>query len=37
MLYIALELGYLNEEKFKETSELSIEISKIISGFVKTL
>ena len=37
MLYLALELKYLTEEQFKENYDLSIEISKLLSGFIKTL
>ena len=37
MLYIALELNYLSKEQFKENYQLSIEISKLLSGFIKTL
>ena len=37
MLYLALELNYLNKEKFKEYYNLSVEISKLLSGFIKTL
>ncbi len=37
MLYIASELRYVTQEQFKQFSEQSIEISKLISGFIKTL
>jgi len=37
MLIIALELGYLTKEEFEKNKELSIEISKLLSGFIKTL
>lgn len=37
MLYLALELKYLTEEQFKENYDLSVEISKLLSGFIKTL
>ena len=37
MLYLALELGYLSKEDFKKFHNLSIEISKLLSGFIKTL
>jgi len=37
MLYLALEFNYLSEEQFKKNYELSIEISKLLSGFIKTL
>ncbi|MEK7569077.1 MAG: four helix bundle protein [Patescibacteria group bacterium] len=37
MLYLALELGYIPKNKFAEFHEQSLEISKILSGFIKTL
>ena len=37
MLYLALELKYLSKEEFKKFHNLSIEISKLLSGFIKTL
>ena len=37
MLYLALELKYLSKEDFKKFHNLSIEISKLLSGFIKTL
>ncbi len=37
MLYLALKLKYLSEEDFKKLHNLSIEISKLLSGFIKTL
>lgn len=37
MFYLASEFSYLNKEKFKEYYNLSIEISKLLSGFIKTL
>jgi four helix bundle protein len=37
MLYIALELKYINREKFKYYYQESIEISKMLSGLIKTL
>lgn len=37
MLYLALELKYITSEEFKELYNLSIEISKLLSGFIKTL
>jgi four helix bundle protein len=37
MLYLAKDLNTITEEKFKELYDLSEEISKIISGFIKTL
>jgi four helix bundle protein len=37
MLYLAFELKYLNEEEYKFLLNSSTEISKIISGLIKTL
>ncbi len=37
MLYIALDLGYINQTKFDDLCNKSFEISKIISGLIKTL
>ena len=37
MLGLARELKYLNKEQSQVLEELSIEISKILSGFIKTL
>ncbi|KKS82259.1 MAG: hypothetical protein UV58_C0011G0013 [Candidatus Wolfebacteria bacterium GW2011_GWC1_43_10] len=37
MLYIALELGYLNKSKFDKMYSKSEEISKIISGFIRKI
>ncbi len=37
MLYIALELKYVSKEDFDKLYTLSAEISKIISGLIKTL
>jgi hypothetical protein len=37
MLYLAKDLNTITEEKFKELYDLSEEISKILSGFIKTL
>jgi four helix bundle protein len=37
MLYLALEFSYLNQEQFNEYYNLSVEISKLLSGFIKTL
>ncbi len=37
MLYIALELGYVSKVEFEEFYNLTIEISKILSGFIKSL
>jgi four helix bundle protein len=37
MLYLTNKLGYLNKEKNIELQNLSIEISKLLSGLIKAL
>lgn len=37
MLYLALSLHYISEDKFKQFSSLATEISRMLSGFIKTL
>ncbi|MBU1101419.1 MAG: four helix bundle protein [Bacteroidetes bacterium] len=37
MLYVALDLAYLDKEKFDELFDLTEEITKILSGLIKTL
>jgi len=37
MLYLATELEYLSKEKFTNFCNLSLEISRLISGLIKTL
>jgi len=37
MLYVALDLGYINQRKFDTLYEQSVEISKMLSGFIKRL
>jgi four helix bundle protein len=37
MLYIALELKYVTKEEFNKFHNLTIEVSKLLSGFIKTL
>ena len=37
MLYLALELGYLKKDNFNDLQTNALEISKIISGLIKTL
>ena len=37
MLNLSLKLNYVTEEQYKKFLELSIKISKLISGFIKTL
>ncbi|MDD2916679.1 MAG: four helix bundle protein [Candidatus Gracilibacteria bacterium] len=35
MLYLAKDLSYISEERFTESYNLSIEISKLLSAFIK--
>jgi four helix bundle protein len=37
MLYLAKELNYMSESDFKELSNSLLEISKTLSGLIKTL
>jgi len=37
MLYLAKDLKYISNSEFETFSGLSLEISKILSGFIKTL
>lgn len=37
MLYVALDLEYVNKDKFDELFNLTEEITKILSGLIKTL
>ncbi|MFA7314343.1 MAG: four helix bundle protein [Candidatus Magasanikbacteria bacterium] len=37
MIYLAFELHYISQEDSRKYYDLSIEISKLISGFIKTL
>lgn len=37
MLYLSQRLGYLPKGKFEKLYEQSLEISKMLSGFIKTL
>lgn len=37
MLYIADELGYISKKEFDEMYNLSLEISRLISGLIKAL
>ena len=37
MIYLAIELEYISEEDFSELIKLSSEVSKMISGLIKTL
>lgn len=37
MLYLALELNYISKQDYKSMNDLSLDISKLLSGFIKTL
>lgn len=37
MLYLAAELEYINKKEFDNYYSLTVEISKILSGLIKTL
>jgi four helix bundle protein len=37
MLYIARELRYMNESDFNHLFQLSVDASKLLSGFIRTL
>ena len=37
MIYLSFELNYISKEDSRKYYDLSIEISKLISGFIKTL
>lgn len=37
MLYLALERKYINKSRFDDLYQRSIEISKLLSGLIKTL
>ena len=37
MLYLALNLKYIAKEEYEKYYNLSVEISKLLSGFIKTL
>lgn len=37
MLYLAVKLKYINNSQFLESYNLSLEISKLLSGFIKKL
>lgn len=37
MLYLALDLKYIAQKDFDEAFNLSLEISKLLSGLIKTL
>lgn len=37
MLYMATDLHYISKKEFDKTYSASVEISKMLSGFIKTL
>lgn len=37
MFYLALQFGYINKEQFEKNYSLSVEISRLLSGFIKVL
>jgi len=37
MVYVALDLGYISKSEFAKTNQLCLEISRLISGLIKTL
>ena len=37
MLYLAFDLNYISKDDFKIFHNLSLEISRLLSGFIKTL
>ena len=37
MLCLALELKYINNNQYNKLNNLSVEVSKLLSGFIKTL
>lgn len=37
MLYVALDLNYIDRQEFEKAYDLTVEISKLLSGFIKTL
>lgn len=37
MLCVTLELRYINEVQYRKHLEIAVEISKLLSGFIKTL
>jgi len=37
MLYLALSLGYISKESYEKYYNSTVEISKLLSGFIKTL
>jgi len=37
MFHLGLDLGYINKEKYIDLNQKSIEISRLLSGFIKSL
>ena len=37
MLYVALELGYISQTEFEKLQSLTLDIGRLLSGFIKTL
>ncbi|PIR13965.1 four helix bundle protein [Candidatus Falkowbacteria bacterium CG11_big_fil_rev_8_21_14_0_20_39_10] len=37
MLYIALKLNYINQNEFIKLHQLTMEVSRLLSGFIKSL
>jgi four helix bundle protein len=37
MLYLAMDLNYITEEEFNDAYSKTLEIGKMLSGFIKTL
>ena len=37
MLHLAKQLGYIKDEEYTKLSDLTVEISKLLSGLIKTL
>ena len=37
MLYLALSLEYINKEQYEKCYNLTIDISRLLSGFIRTL
>lgn len=37
MLYLSLKLGYIDSSQYADISELSLSISRMLSGFIKKL
>ena len=37
MLHLAIQLGYIKDVEYKKLSDSTVEISKLLSGLIKTL